>query len=103
MEGTPITIAAVVPKDNKNTSSAPVGGSGANGPGSTITASGSGGERSKRQVSQFWNLFQEELVFTSSFVQKTSENENGDVQKCLGCAATSTPEWRRGPMGKDRY
>ncbi|EPT00982.1 glucocorticoid receptor-like protein [Fomitopsis schrenkii] len=25
--------------------------------------------------------------------------ENGDGQTCLGCNATSTPEWRRGPMG----
>lgn len=23
----------------------------------------------------------------------------GEGQKCLGCGATSTPEWRRGPMG----
>jgi len=23
----------------------------------------------------------------------------GDGQTCLGCSATSTPEWRRGPMG----
>jgi len=25
------------------------------------------------------------------------QNQN---QRCLGCNATSTPEWRRGPMGK---
>lgn len=24
-------------------------------------------------------------------------------QTCLGCNATSTPEWRRGPMGKDLH
>ena len=24
-----------------------------------------------------------------------------EAQTCLGCHATSTPEWRRGPMGED--
>ncbi|KZT70783.1 hypothetical protein DAEQUDRAFT_166268 [Daedalea quercina L-15889] len=29
----------------------------------------------------------------------SGSGENGDGQTCLGCNATSTPEWRRGPMG----
>ncbi|KAH9840055.1 uncharacterized protein C8Q71DRAFT_855349 [Rhodofomes roseus] len=31
--------------------------------------------------------------------QPASSGENGEGQTCLGCNATSTPEWRRGPMG----
>ncbi|KAF8903487.1 hypothetical protein CPB84DRAFT_1746196 [Gymnopilus junonius] len=30
---------------------------------------------------------------------KTSDDGPNDGQTCLGCSATSTPEWRRGPMG----
>ncbi|KAF9553662.1 hypothetical protein CPC08DRAFT_218383 [Agrocybe pediades] len=30
--------------------------------------------------------------------QKTEDGAH-DGQKCLGCGATSTPEWRRGPLG----
>lgn len=30
---------------------------------------------------------------------KTEETGNQDAQKCEGCGATSTPEWRRGPLG----
>ncbi|KAJ7483287.1 hypothetical protein FB451DRAFT_1169897 [Mycena latifolia] len=26
---------------------------------------------------------------------------SGGPQKCLGCGATATPEWRRGPLGED--
>ncbi|KAL0066098.1 hypothetical protein AAF712_006930 [Marasmius tenuissimus] len=29
----------------------------------------------------------------------TGHSTSGQQQTCLGCAATSTPEWRRGPMG----
>lgn len=28
-----------------------------------------------------------------------TEDATTDSQTCLGCGATSTPEWRRGPMG----
>jgi hypothetical protein len=31
--------------------------------------------------------------------QKTNDDNQHDGQTCLGCGATSTPEWRRGPMG----
>jgi len=31
--------------------------------------------------------------------QPAPSGENGEGQTCLGCNATSTPEWRRGPMG----
>jgi hypothetical protein len=42
-------------------------------------------------------------VIADSFdflIQKLPEAPPQDGQKCLGCQATSTPEWRRGPMGK---
>ncbi|KAJ6568360.1 hypothetical protein DFH09DRAFT_1313812 [Mycena vulgaris] len=29
----------------------------------------------------------------------TPEAHHGGTQKCLGCGATATPEWRRGPLG----
>ena len=32
-------------------------------------------------------------------VQKTEGHPPEGGQTCLGCNATSTPEWRRGPMG----
>ena len=32
---------------------------------------------------------------------KRQKHDADDGQVCLGCGATSTPEWRRGPMGKD--
>ncbi|KAJ3540553.1 hypothetical protein NMY22_g4245 [Coprinellus aureogranulatus] len=31
--------------------------------------------------------------------KKQKHDADGDGQKCLGCGATSTPEWRRGPLG----
>jgi hypothetical protein len=31
-------------------------------------------------------------------LKRSSAKEKGDT-KCLGCGATETPEWRRGPMG----
>lgn len=35
-----------------------------------------------------------EQTTTSSIAEIQNQN-----QRCLGCNATSTPEWRRGPMG----
>jgi hypothetical protein len=32
--------------------------------------------------------------------QKPDETSTQEGQTCLGCSATSTPEWRRGPMGE---
>jgi hypothetical protein len=32
---------------------------------------------------------------------KRQKHDGDDGQVCLGCGATSTPEWRRGPMGED--
>ncbi|KAJ7132413.1 hypothetical protein C8R44DRAFT_49637 [Mycena epipterygia] len=31
--------------------------------------------------------------------QDTHHGSGGGTQKCLGCGATATPEWRRGPLG----
>ncbi|KAF8517926.1 hypothetical protein BU17DRAFT_91353 [Hysterangium stoloniferum] len=31
--------------------------------------------------------------------QRTTDSSAPEVQKCMGCGATSTPEWRRGPLG----
>ncbi|KAF9485522.1 hypothetical protein BDN70DRAFT_890119 [Pholiota conissans] len=54
------------------------GKEGANGSGGAAMASGAANDRVKRQ--------------------KTDDGPS-EGQTCLGCAATSTPEWRRGPMG----
>lgn len=35
--------------------------------------------------------------------QKTAEDGQHDGQTCLGCGATSTPEWRRGPLGAYKF
>ncbi|KAJ7921220.1 hypothetical protein B0H13DRAFT_1985529 [Mycena leptocephala] len=32
---------------------------------------------------------------------RAQDAHHGGTQKCLGCGATSTPEWRRGPLGED--
>lgn len=34
------------------------------------------------------------------FVLQKPDDAPSDGQTCLGCSATSTPEWRRGPMGR---
>lgn len=39
------------------------------------------------------------VVFPLLGVQKGDEHAQ-EGQTCLGCNATSTPEWRRGPLGK---
>ncbi|KAF6742996.1 hypothetical protein DFP72DRAFT_829148 [Ephemerocybe angulata] len=31
--------------------------------------------------------------------KRQKHDAEGDGQTCLGCGATSTPEWRRGPLG----
>ncbi|KAJ8694767.1 hypothetical protein PTI98_007417 [Pleurotus ostreatus] len=36
---------------------------------------------------------------TTPAAKKQTEEPSQDGQTCLGCKATSTPEWRRGPMG----
>jgi hypothetical protein len=38
---------------------------------------------------------------SSNSNKRSTHNGNGDKKtpKCLGCGATETPEWRRGPMG----
>ena len=38
---------------------------------------------------------------SSNSNKRSAHNMNGDKKtpKCLGCGATETPEWRRGPMG----
>ena len=37
------------------------------------------------------------------YVYQKIEDTVQEGQTCLGCNATSTPEWRRGPMGKDLH
>lgn len=36
----------------------------------------------------------------ASSSKKAKHDGEGDGQTCLGCGATSTPEWRRGPLGE---
>lgn len=70
-----------------------------------------GGGSAKRQVGFLTLLFPRErrpnaaaryflCPLTLRFPQKMSDDAPSDGQTCLGCKATSTPEWRRGPMGK---
>lgn len=57
---------------------------------------GKSGDR-KRQVRQLFYVSSSEAHF--NFPQKTNDDGQHDGQTCLGCGATSTPEWRRGPLG----
>ncbi|KZV80132.1 hypothetical protein EXIGLDRAFT_756459 [Exidia glandulosa HHB12029] len=34
-----------------------------------------------------------------AMASQPAANQGGDTRKCLGCDATATPEWRRGPKG----
>jgi len=57
----------------------------------------------KRQVSSY---ISRQLVFTPSADVHFPHKSEGPVpegQTCLGCSATSTPEWRRGPMGRSLF
>ncbi|KAF7345441.1 GATA-type domain-containing protein [Mycena venus] len=38
-------------------------------------------------------------VGDSSGAGRAQDHGGGTTQKCLGCGATATPEWRRGPLG----
>jgi hypothetical protein len=60
-----------------------------------LKGEGGGKGSSKRQVSSPRCL----LVRTLRFSQRT-EGAAAESQRCMGCGATSTPEWRRGPLGK---
>ncbi|CAK5273636.1 unnamed protein product [Mycena citricolor] len=41
----------------------------------------------------------DEFIHTVPGSESTTPLKSGVPQQCLGCQATSTPEWRRGPMG----
>ena len=55
----------------------------------------------KRQVRRRYFMYTLYLdAYSNSFFsQKTTDDGQHDGQTCLGCRATSTPEWRRGPLG----
>ncbi|KAJ6617004.1 hypothetical protein B0H10DRAFT_1347260 [Mycena sp. CBHHK59/15] len=89
------------PKDVKAKMRArsPVGSTGTRGAGDKDTAPAVMSSSSKPQSQKSEEPARASAGADTGHGSAQDGNHSGGTQKCLGCGATSTPEWRRGPLG----